>query len=312
MEEMVLQMNDLKYMAVFFHVVDAGGFTAASRRLGMAKSAVSRQISVLEKELGVRLLNRSTRKMSLTEAGEIYFQACSQVVSEASEAARTVSGLSMELTGSLRISCPIALGNDYIAPLVKEFLDQHPGLKVELFVSDQIMNMVEEGFDVAIRVGWLADSGLVARKITNSPRLLCASPGYLEKHGKPECPEQLAEHQWVVYTLLPTPNRQILKKQGSQRTVHVNGRFKTNNILTLRSLLIEGAGMGVISDFLIHGDIKQGRLVSMMQDYDFGDAGVYAVYPNRHHKQSKVGLFIDFLIENLQLEAGLSQKTVPG
>jgi len=299
-------MDDLKRMGVFYHVVDAGGFTAAAKRIGMAKSAVSRHVAILEQEMGVRLLNRSTRQMSLTEAGELYFTACEKVVNEAAEATRNVSGLSEQLTGALRISCPTALGNDYVVPLVKAFADLHPGIKIELIVDDQIVNMVEEGFDISIRVGWLEDSGLIARKITDSPRLLCASPEYLKKHAKVVRPEQLAEHQWIVFSLLPTPYRQTIKKQGSQQVIRVNGRFKTNNILTLRSLLREGVGMSVLAEFLVAEDIKQGCLINVLSEFDFGKAGVYVVYPNRHYKQSKVQMFINYINENMKLDKVVS------
>ena len=292
-------MEDLKRMAIFSHVVEAGGFSAAARRLGMAKSAVSRHVAELERQLGTRLLNRTTRRLSLTDAGNRYYQVCSRIVAEAAEANRQVSGLAEQVSGSLRISCPVALGNEYITPLVKVFADRHPELKVELLVDDQIVNMVEEGIDIAIRVGWLTDSSLIARKLADSPRLLCASPGYLERHGTPSHPEQLVDHQWIIFTLLPTPHRQTLTRQGQKRTLRVNGRFKTNNALTLRSLLLEGAGIGALAQFLVADDIKSGRLVRVLPDYDVGAAGIYAVYPDRYYMPSRVRLFIEYLAEHL-------------
>ncbi len=146
-------MDNLKRMAIFSHVVEAGGFSAAARRIGIAKSAVSKHISELEKQVGVRLLIRTTRKLSLTDAGETYYKACSELVSNATEATRQISGLSENLAGTLRISSPIALGSDYVAPLVKKFADLYPELNIELLIEDQIVNMVEEGIDVAIRIG---------------------------------------------------------------------------------------------------------------------------------------------------------------
>lgn len=294
-------MDDLKRMGIFYHVVEAGGFTAASKRLGIAKSAVSRHVSVLEQDMGVRLLNRTTRQMSLTEAGETYFHACEKIIHDAEEVTRNVSGVSGKLTGTLRISCPIALGSDYVVPIVKAFSDIHSDLKIELIVDDQVVNMVDEGIDISIRVGWLDDSGLIARKLTNSPRLLCASPDYLKQFPELVSPEQLSFHQWVIFTLLPTPYRQIVSRQGSQQTLRVNGRFKTNNILTLRSMLLEGAGVGVLAKFLVEEDIRKGRLVNLLQNYDFGEAGVYAVYADRRLIPSKVRQFIDYLIETLKL-----------
>lgn len=293
-------METLKRMAIFARVVDAGGFTAAARQIGMAKSAVSKHVIELERHMGVKLLNRTTRRLSLTEAGNLYYQACSRIVAEAVEATNTISGLSKRLTGLLRVSCPGALGTEYIAPAITTFADSYPDLKIELLVDDQTVNMVEEGIDVAIRIGWLADSSLIARKLADSPRWLCASPSYLKKYGTPTKPEHLVNHQWVVFTLLPTPNRQTLKKKGQQQTISVNGRFKTNNALTLRSLLLAGNGIGVLSEFLVTQDIKKGKLVRLLPDYDAGAAGVYAVYPDKHYQLSKVQLFINYLCKHLR------------
>jgi len=295
-----MDMETLKRMAIFSRVVDAGGFSAAARQIGLAKSAVSKHVMELERHIGVKLLNRTTRQFSLTEAGNLYYQACSRIVAEAVDATSSISGLSEQLTGSLRVSCPMALGHEHFAPVVKTFADQYPELKIELLVDDHIVNMVEEGIDVAIRIGWLADSNLIARKLADSPRLLCASPAYLKEYGTPRKPEDLIKHQWVVFSLLPTPYRQTLKKKGRQQTISVHGRFKTNNALTLRSLLLEGSGMGVLSEFMVAEDIRKGRLVRLLPAYDVGAAGVYAVYPDKHYQLTKVQLFINYLSNHLR------------
>lgn len=292
-------MENLKRMAIFANVVDSGGFSAAARRIGIAKSAVSKHISELERHIGTQLLTRTTRKLSLTEAGKIYYDACSKIVTEASEATRQISGLTQKLSGSLRISSPIALGNKYLAPIIKSFADLYPELKIELLIDDQIVNMVEEGIDVAIRIGWLADSNLIARKITHSPRLICASPSYIKEQGMPSSIEELINHQWIIFSLLPTPHIHTLTKDEQQKKIRVNGRFKTNNALTLRALLLEGAGISILSEFLVSDDIKQGRLIKLFPEYEVGNAGVYAVYPNKDYVSSKVKLFIEHLNKNL-------------
>jgi DNA-binding transcriptional LysR family regulator len=294
-----MDMETLKRMAIFSRVVEAGGFSAAARQIGLAKSAVSKHIMELERHIGVKLLNRTTRRLSLTEAGNLYYEACARLVTEATDATNKISGLSEQLTGSLRVSCPLALGNDYLVPVITAFADIYPDLKIELLVDDQVVNMVEEGIDVAIRIGWLADSTLIARKLTESPRLLCASPSYIEKYGTPKHPQDLVKHQWVVFTLLPTPYRQTLKKKGQQQTISVNGRFKTNNAVTLRSLLLAGNGIGVLSEFMVTEELRKGKLVHLLSDYDAGAAGVYAVYPNKHYQLSKVHLFITYLNKHL-------------
>lgn len=288
-------MDDLKGMVIFYHVIEAGSFSGAARRLDLAKSAVSRHVARLERGMGARLLNRTTRKLSLTEAGESFYRSCARIVCEAEAAKRSVSGYPEALAGTLRVSCPVALGSGYLAPLAKAFADRYPELTIELLVDDRIVDMVEERVDVAVRIGWLADSQLVARRLLDSPRWVCASPEYLRRHGTPAEPEDLAGHEWIVFTLLPTPHRQTLSRAGVRRVVHVNGRFRTNNALLVRSLLLEGAGIGVLAQFMIGDDVRNGRLVRLFPQHDAGDAGVYAVYPERRYLPRKTRLFIDFL-----------------
>jgi len=293
-------LDTLRQMAIFTRIVEAGGFSAAARQIGMAKSALSQQIMSLEQRLGVKLLNRTTRQISLTEAGHLYYQSCAKLVGEALEITDRISGMSESVSGNLRISCPIALGNDYIAPILAEFIRLYPELKIELLVDDHIVNLVEEGIDVAIRIGWPEDSTLVARKLSDSPRCLCASPNYLKRHGLPQQPEDLVKHQWVLFTLLPTPHRQVVRKNGREHTVKVNGQFKTNNALTLRSLLLADCGIGVISEFIVKRDIENGNLVKLLPDYDAGAAGVYALYPDKHFKLLKVQLLLNFLSKSIR------------
>lgn len=293
--------DTLKRMAIFSHVVDAGGYSSAARQIGLAKSAISKHITELEMQLGVKLINRTTRQISLTEAGNLYYQACSRLVNEAADATRQISGLSGQLSGILRVSCPTSLGNEYIVPLITAFAEEYPDLKIELMVDDQTVNLIEEAVDVAIRIGWPPDSSLIARKLTDSPRVICASPAYLHKHGTPTVTDDLVNHHWVIFTLLPTPYRQSLLKDGQTQTIGINGSFKTNNAGTLRSLILNGAGIGVLSEFMVADDIKNGRLIRLLSDYDAGAAGIYALYADRHFKLAKTRLFIEFLQNNLRL-----------
>ncbi|MDT8388432.1 MAG: LysR family transcriptional regulator [Thiogranum sp.] len=292
-------MDDLRRMVIFSHVVEAKSFSAAARRLGIAKSAVSRHISLLEKSVGVRLLNRTTRRLNVTEIGETYYQSCARIVAEAEDATRRISRLQDQLSGTLRVTSPIIFGNRYIAPLLADFMRLHPSLNIELLLEDQLVDMVESGIDVGIRVGWLKDSGLVARKIGDSPRLLCASPDYIERRGKPEKPEQLSEHDSIIFTLLPTPYRWCFVKNRKEKRIQVKGQVKTNNADAVRSFLVNGAGMAILSDFLVADDIKAGRLVQLLPDYDCGSAGIYAVFMDRRYQQLKVRLFIDFVNQEL-------------
>ena len=293
-------MDDLKRMVIFSHVVKAESFSAAARRLGIAKSAVSKHISILERNLGVRLLNRSTRKLSLTDIGDIYYQRCAKIVEAVDEAANCITPLQDKLSGALRISSPVSFGVKHVVPLIYSFLQIHPSLKAEIQLDDNIIDMVQEGIDVAIRVGWLPDSSLRARKLRDAPRLLCAAPKYLEKMGTPKTPDELSGHEWIIFTLLPTPSHCTFTKNGKKETVQVKGRIKVNNGNAVRTLLLEGAGIFSLPDFLIKEDFEAGRLVHLLPDYDISDVGIYAVYQDQRLQPAKIRAFIDFLAENIK------------
>jgi len=282
-------------MVIFFHVVDTQSFSAAARKLGIARSAVSRHIALLEKSIGVRLLNRTTRSLSLTEVGETYYRSCARIVAEADNATRRVSQLQDEPVGMLKVAAPVSLGSRLVAPVVQEFMEQHEAINVELILDDRIVDMVQEGIDVSIRVGWLKDSNLVAKKLCDWNRYLCASPGYIERHGRPKTLAQLADHEWVIFTLLPTPFHWTFTKNKREETIQIKGRLKTNNADAVRTLLLQGAGIAALGDFLVGEDIKAGRLEQLLPDYDCGGAGMYAVYQDRHYQQAKVRLFIDYI-----------------
>jgi DNA-binding transcriptional LysR family regulator len=292
-------MDDLKRMVIFSHVVETRSFSAAARRLGIARSAVSRHIALLEEAIGVRLLNRTTRNMSLTEAGEVYYRSCARIVAEADEATRHISRLRDEPTGSLKVAGPAGFAPQ-LATLVASFVDRYAAVDVEMLLDDHEVDMVAEGIDVSIRVGWLGDSTLIARKLCDSPRLLCASPEYLERHGLPGTPLDLAEHAWIIFTLLPKPYHWTFTRNGRGADVHAKGRIKTNNAFAVRSLILGGAGISALSNFLVGEDIRAGRLVHLLPDYDCGSAGVYAVYHDRRYQQNKVRLFIEFVRQNLR------------
>lgn len=288
-------MDDLRRMVIFFHVVDTQSFSGAARQLGIARSAVSRHISLLEKSIGVRLLNRTTRRLSLTEVGETYYQSCARIVAEAEAATRRIGHLQDEPKGTLKVAAPISLGNRFILPLIREFMQRHTALKVELALDDQIIDMVQEAIDVSIRVGWLHDSNLVARKLGDWPRFLCASPAYIERYGRPESPAQLADHEWILFTRLPTPYHWTFSKNTRQERIQVKGRLRTNNADAVRSSVLAGAGIAAQASFLVSDDIKAGRLQQLLPDYDCGSVGVYAVYQDRRYQQAKVRLFIEHI-----------------
>ncbi len=292
-------LDDLKRMVIFSYVVESGSFSAAALRLGIAKSAVSKHVSLLEKHSGTHLLNRSTRSLSLTDIGETYYQSCSQLIKILQETQNITESLQEKPRGSLRISCPASFGIEHITPLLKPFLQQYPELNIELRLEDSIVDMVEQGIDVAIRVGWLADSNLHARKLKDSPMLLCASPEYIEKNGTPKTPEELTHHEWIIFNLLPTPFHYTFTKNKVSKKVQVKGRLKTNNGHAVRKLICEGAGISALTNFVVGKDLQNGKLIQLLPDYDIENVGVYAVYHHKQRQQAKIRTFIDFLVANL-------------
>ncbi|HED18097.1 MAG TPA: LysR family transcriptional regulator, partial [Gammaproteobacteria bacterium] len=287
----------LRRMVIFFHVVEAQSFSGAARQLGIARSAVSRHVTLLEKSIGVRLLNRTTRRLNLTEAGETYFQSCARIVAEAEAATHRIGQLQEEPRGTLKIAAPISLGNRFITPLVRAFMRRYTALNIELLLDDEMVDMVGESIDVSIRVGWLHDSNLIARKLGDWPRFLCASPGYLEHHGRPESPTQLTDHEWLIFTRLPSPFHWTFTKNKRQERVQVKGRLRSNNADAIRSSLLAGAGITAQAAFLVDDDIKAGRLERLLPEWDCGSVGMYAVYQDRRYQQTRVRLFIDFVSE---------------
>lgn len=292
-------LDDIKRMVIFTHVVEAGSFSGAAKRLGIAKSAISKHVSLLENNIGAHLLNRTTRSLSLTDVGEAYYQSCSRLNNILEETRNTIETLQDEPRGLLRISTPASFGIDAIAPLLNHFLQQYPDLNAELLLDDNVVDMTEQGIDIAIRVGWLPDSNLRARKLKDSPRLLCASPDYIERNGLPEKPEDMTQHEWVIFTLLPTPHHYSFTKNNKSKNIHVKGRIKTNNGNAVRRLILEGAGVSVLADFLVAKDLKEGRLIHLLPEYNIADAGIYAVFQSNKLQQAKIRTFIDFLIEKL-------------
>lgn len=292
-------MDEFKRMVVFSHVVETGSFTGAARRLGIAKSAISKHISVLEESLGARLLNRTTRRLSLTDIGEQYYQSCRKMVEAVEEAKQCVTALQEKPRGTLKVSCPASFGISHITPLLHEFLQLYPSLNAELLLDDTVLDMTEHGIDVAIRVGWLHDSSLRAKKLRDAPRLLCASPRYLEQVGVPKEPQDLVAYNWVIFSLLPTPYKFTFTRKNKSTSIQVKGRIKINNGSAVRSLLLAGEGIAALSDFLVAEDIAKGKLVQLLPDYHIAEAGIYAVYHEQRLQQVKIRKFIDFLTQKL-------------
>jgi len=292
-------MENYRAMAIFVQVAETGSFSGAARMMGITKSAVSQQVSLLEENLGTRLLQRTTRKLSLTEAGELYLQGCRQMVEAATAANQQIGQYSKEPSGTLRISCSQDFAAHHLVPLLGPFLDQYPKLSLEIDGSDQIVDLVAEQIDLAIRIGQLAESGMVARKICDLRELLVAAPSYLQKYGEPKIPADLTTHQWVAFTRMAHPYQLSLQgAQGQRLSVRLYGRAHSNSASTAQQMVSCGMGIGRFLELMVRRDMQQGRLVHVLSDYRLESVGLYVVYPQRTHVPLKVRAIIDYLVEN--------------
>ena len=283
-------------MQTFAAVVDAGSFVRASDALGMSKAAVSRQVGELETRLGVRLLHRTTRKLSLTEEGEVFHARCRELLGALAEAEAELTARSGQAVGLLKVSAPVSFGLLHLAQLWAGFLAAHPNVSLEVALSDRMVDLVEEGFDVAIRIARLPSSSLVSRKLSTTRMVLCASPRYLQEHGTPEHPSDLAAHQVLAYTLLTTGDAWEFEGPEGPVTVKVTPRMHTNSGDTCRAAALGHQGIILQPTFLIGEDLRSGALVEILPQYRSLELGIYALYPTRKHVLPKVRLLIDHLV----------------
>jgi DNA-binding transcriptional LysR family regulator len=295
-------METFAGMRMFTEVVDSGSFSAAGRRLGLAASSVARAIGALENQLGVRLLNRTTRKLGLTEAGRLYHERSRRILAEVEEARLSVSQLEAAPRGTLRLNVPVVFGRLHIAPALPDFLALHPALRVDLAVTDAFVDLVEEGVDLAIRIGELEDSSLIARRLAPNRRVLCASPAYLERHGIPISPDDLSEHNCLMYK---QQNRSVWRLRDDARIheIRVSGSLLANNADVLHTAALGGVGLTILPIWLVGRDIQRGALKIVLADYQVSpgalDTNIYAVFPHSRHLSAKVRAFIDFMRERI-------------
>lgn len=286
----------LSAMAVFARVVEEGSFSHAARGLGVSKSAVSKQVSRLEDRLGVRLLNRTTRQLSLTEAGTAFHEHCRQLVADAEAAESAVSHLAAAPRGTLRVNAPMSFGQLHVAPALPDFLAAYPELSVEMQLSDRTVDLIEEGFDLAIRIGQLRDSSLIARRLAPMHRVVCAAPAYLEARGRPQHPRELKDHECLIYSYLSSGREWHFHGPEGELRVPVQGRLEVNNGDALLAAARQGFGVVMLPTFLAAGDLKAGRLEPVLQDWCEREAGgIHAVFPASRNLSPKVRVFVDFL-----------------
>jgi len=309
-------VDELKRIGVFTRVVETKSFSEAARQLGVAKSAVSKQIAQLEKEVGVRLLNRTTRSLSLTEAGEIFYRHSADIVNRTQIALSELREYQNQPTGTLRISCPVDFGAQHLVPVIKQVRALYPLLKIDLLLEDRVINMVEDGVDLAIRIGWLQESNLVAKKICETPVIVFASPEYLAQKGIPKIPQDLQQHDWISLSLFSAPltwqfekkgqKHNIQKQNVQKQKVQMHSQLKSNSVAAVVALAKSGQGISALSKFVVQDDIDQGLLQPLLTDYELEASGIYAVYPHREHVPPKVRIFIDFLSKYCHNAAWLS------
>jgi DNA-binding transcriptional LysR family regulator len=287
----------LQEITVFARIVATGSLSAAARDLAMSPAFVSRRLAALEARLGVRLVNRTTRSLHLTDEGAAYHETCVRLIAEIEEADAAVSAGRAEPRGILRVALPASFGNQHVAPLVPRFAQRYPDVQLALSLSDRTVNVVEEGFDLAIHIADLADSSLAARKLAPNRRVVCASPAYLQRHGAPRTPEELAQHNCLATEF--AMNWEYRDPDGKPGSVRVTGRYVCDNWEVLREWALAGLGVALKSTWDVRRHLEDGSLVSLLPGYTFAtDVAIYAVYPHRRHLPAKTRAFIEFLAES--------------
>ena len=288
-------MDRMSAMVVFSRVVETGSFSEAARQLGLSKSAVSKQVTALEQRLGAQLLHRTTRKLSLTEAGRGFYERCTQIVREVEEAERAVIHTQAAPQGLLRVNAPVSFGELALAPALSLFLSRHPDLRVELVLDDRRVDVIEGGFDATIRVASrLPDSSLIARRVAPVRIVVCGAPDYLARRGVPVAPDELAAHDCLIYAYR---ERWRFRGTAGEQTVGVTGRLLANNGDVLREAALAGLGLVQIPSFIVAAELASGALRTVLEPFEEEGAAIWALYSPTRHLSGKVRAFVDFLTE---------------
>lgn len=293
--------DNMQEMAIFTQIVTSGGLSAAARDLSLSAAVVSRRLAALEARLGVRLVNRTTRRINLTDEGASYFETCTRILAEIDEADTAISAGQIEPQGVLRVFMSSAFGHQHITPLIPKFAALYPKLQMALSLSDRRVNLIEEGFDIAIRIAELEDSSLAARKLAPNRRVVCASPDYLRRHGTPSTPADLSEHNCLLADWGQgfTQAWDYRGPTGKRGKVRVTGKYACDNWEVLREWALAGLGIALKSTWDVRRHLEEGSLMPLLPGYTFdSDVAIYAVYPHRRHLPAKSRAFIDFLAES--------------
>lgn len=291
-------MDRFENMNHFVRVVEAGSISAAAERLDVAKSAVSRRLKALEQHLGVELFHRTTRHMNLTDTGRAFYQQAVRILDDLTEAEDAASQAHRTLQGRLKVALPASFGLMHITPAINEFLALHPNVAFDLDFNDRQVDLIEEGFDLAIRIADLPDSSLIARRIAEISRVICASPDYLEQHGTPANATELSNHHCLTYSLSQdSDNWTFTDGLGNPYTVNVRSSLCASAGEFLRDAAVQGHGIISIPTFIVYQQIRDGLLVPILRDDELSNINAYAIYPQTRHLSQRVRSFVDFLVE---------------
>ncbi len=296
-------MDSLTDIAVFVQVVESGSFTAAAKRLSLSKSVVSKYVTRLENRVGARLLNRTTRRLSVTEAGQTFYERSRRGLLEIEEAEAEVSRLQGEPRGTLRVNTPMSFGILHIAPAIPEFLRRYSELSIDMHLDDRRVDVIEEGFDVSVRISDLPDSSLIARRVGPCRHAIVASPEYLKRHGTPRTPNELRDHNVITYQYQESALEWHFQAAGETPIlVPVSGSIQMTNSLALREAVLNGAGITRTPTFVVGRDLQDGTLQAVLTNYETLEVSIYVVFPQRHLLAPKVRAFVDFMTERISDE----------
>jgi len=294
-------MDRFENMKIFTRVVEIGSISGAAERLEVVKSVVSRRLKELEAHLGVQLFHRTTRSMNLTETGSAFYQQCIRILEDTLEAETAVSQAHGTLKGSLKVALPSSFGEMHLGSAINNFLKLHPQIKFDLDFNDREVDIIQEGFDLAIRIADLPDSSLVARRLAPIEHVVCASPSYLEEYGVPQSPKDLIEHQCLAYSL--SHDYKVWKfKDKNDKSININisPYLKSSSGYCLRDAAVDGHGITNLPTFVVYKQIEKGQLLPLMRDYSAWKVNAYAIYPQTRHLSKRVRVFVDFLVKRFE------------
>jgi DNA-binding transcriptional LysR family regulator len=291
-------MEDLAYMVTFARVVKAGSFAGAARRLGVTSSVASKHVAKLEQALGVRLLNRSTRKLSLTEAGTAYYEHCARIVEEVENSKHAIAQLQAAPRGLLRVTAPVTFANTRLGPILREFFERYPDIQIDLNASNRVVDLAEEGYDVAVRIARTLPPNVVARLLRRVRWHLCGSPEYLQREGVPSHPANLSRHNCLTFPAGAQATVWHFARGAERVEVPVSGSLQSNMVEALHDLVLAGSGLTLLPGYIAGKDIREGKLTAVLPDWEIeSGSSLYAVYLPTRYLAPKVRVFVDFLVE---------------